>query len=106
MLTRPYRTRVDSDAWRGLGSTLSREGLARLAHCRTVFLAATELGRPICERLGFEVDGRYAIMRGPGGGVARCELIHCAARRQGVVLAAMWARFAIAEVLTLEVSFT
>jgi GNAT superfamily N-acetyltransferase len=50
---------------RGLGSTLTRAGLAALRESRTVLLAASEMGRPIYERLGFEVEGRYAIMRGP-----------------------------------------
>src|SRR5262249_39239310 len=51
---------------RGLGSMLTRAGLAQLSHCRTVLLAASDMGRPIYERLGFEVEDRYAIMRGPG----------------------------------------
>lgn len=56
---------------RGLGSTLTREGLSRLTDCRTVLLAASDMGRPIYERLGFQAEGRYAIMRGPGGGGSR-----------------------------------
>jgi predicted N-acetyltransferase YhbS len=55
---------------RGLGSRLTRAGLAQLSECRTVLLAASDMGRPIYERLGFEVEGRYAIMRGPGGGAS------------------------------------
>lgn len=53
---------------RGLGSDLTRAALARLSDCRTVLLAASAMGRSIYERLGFEVEDRYAIMRGPAGG--------------------------------------
>jgi hypothetical protein len=49
----------------------TRAGLAQLSDCRTVLLAASDMGRPIYERLGFEVEGRYAIMRSSGGGSER-----------------------------------
>lgn len=46
---------------RGLGRALTAEAIARLETrgCRTLVLVATEQGRPIYERLGFEVQSRY-----------------------------------------------
>jgi GNAT superfamily N-acetyltransferase len=53
---------------RGLGMRLTRVGLenAHQRGTRSVLLAASALGRPIYEKLGFAVDGQYAIMFGPG----------------------------------------
>jgi GNAT superfamily N-acetyltransferase len=52
----------------GLGSALTKAALERLdrAACRTVSLVATDMGRPIYERLGFEVVGRYVGLTRPG----------------------------------------
>jgi len=52
---------------RGLGTTLTRAGLADLeaSGCRSFLLAASQLGRPIYERLGFVAEGTYTRMRGP-----------------------------------------
>lgn len=56
-------------AWRGrgLGGQLTRATLRKLDElgCRSIVLAATELGRPIYDRLGFTVDGGYAVFSGP-----------------------------------------
>jgi ribosomal protein S18 acetylase RimI-like enzyme len=56
-------------AWRGrgLGSRLTRATVARLGElgCRSCVLAATPLGRPIYERLGFQVVGEYSVLHGP-----------------------------------------
>jgi GNAT superfamily N-acetyltransferase len=53
-----------------LGTRLTRTALDDLRQrgSRSVLLAATALGRPIYERLGFVVDGHYAIVFGPGLG--------------------------------------
>jgi len=52
----------------GLGSALTKAALERLeqAACRTISLVATDMGRPIYERLGFEVVGRYIGLTRPG----------------------------------------
>jgi predicted N-acetyltransferase YhbS len=52
----------------GLGSALTKAALELLerASCRTVSLVATDMGRPIYERLGFEVVGRYVGLTRPG----------------------------------------
>jgi GNAT superfamily N-acetyltransferase len=56
-------------AWRGrgLGGQLTRAALDKLDElgCRSIALAATELGRPIYDRLGFRVDGGYVVLSGP-----------------------------------------
>jgi len=58
---------VDPDArGRGLGTAVSRAALDALhaAGVRTVLLTATDLGRPVYERLGFGYDGmHYGIWR-------------------------------------------
>jgi GNAT superfamily N-acetyltransferase len=55
-------------AWRGrgLGGELTRAVMRKLEElgCRSMVLAATELGRPIYDRLGFAVDGQYAVFGG------------------------------------------
>jgi GNAT superfamily N-acetyltransferase len=52
---------------RGLGAALTRAALELLASldCRSVLLAASDLGHPIYHRLGFVVDGAYAVWTGP-----------------------------------------
>jgi GNAT superfamily N-acetyltransferase len=56
-----------SPAMRGLGRDLTAAALDCFDElgCRSVVLAATELGRPVYERLGFVVDGGYVILSGP-----------------------------------------
>src|SRR5688500_12498355 len=48
---------------RGLGGDLTAATLDRFKElgCRSVALAATELGQPVYERLGFEADGQYVV---------------------------------------------
>src|SRR5262249_36285856 len=48
---------------RGLGAAMTRAALGRLHElgCRSVLLAATELGEPIYRRLGFTVTGSYSM---------------------------------------------
>jgi ribosomal protein S18 acetylase RimI-like enzyme len=50
----------------GLGSRLTRTGLECLRDqgSRSILLAASDLGRPIYEKLGFVVDGHYSIVFG------------------------------------------
>jgi GNAT superfamily N-acetyltransferase len=52
---------------RGLGATLTHRSLAlpERLDCRSVLLAASELGQPIYDRLGFVVEGGYAVFHGP-----------------------------------------
>jgi GNAT superfamily N-acetyltransferase len=52
---------------RGLGRDLTAATLDCFAElgCKSVVLAATDLGRPVYERLGFEIDGGYVIFNGP-----------------------------------------
>jgi GNAT superfamily N-acetyltransferase len=54
---------------RGLGAELTRASLGRLEDvgCRSFVLAATELGRPVYDRLGFRAEGGYAMFSGPAG---------------------------------------
>ena len=50
----------------GLGTRMTSVALKvlRRAGCETILLAATDLGRPIYERMGFEVESYYHEMRG------------------------------------------
>lgn len=54
----------------GLGQTLTRAVMdaAEAAGCRTQVLVATSAGRPLYERLGFEVTSWYLTMEAPGRG--------------------------------------
>ena len=53
---------------RGLGAALTRAALDTLAGfgCRTVLLAASDLGKPLYDRIGFVVDGAYTVWNDPG----------------------------------------
>jgi GNAT superfamily N-acetyltransferase len=59
-------------AWRrqGLGKALTRTTIeaAEAAGCRAIVLVATEAGRPLYERFGFEVQTHYRILEAPGLG--------------------------------------
>jgi GNAT superfamily N-acetyltransferase len=52
---------------RGLGSLLTGAVVDCLKGlgCRGILLVATDLGRPVYDRLGFRVDGEYAEFSGP-----------------------------------------
>jgi GNAT superfamily N-acetyltransferase len=56
---------------RGVGRALTAEVAAALeaTGCGALVLAATPLGRPVYERLGFLVDGRYHVLQGPAAGL-------------------------------------
>ena len=61
-----------ASAWRrqGLGLALTQATIdaADDAACRTLVLVATERGRPMYERLGFEIETWYRTMQGPADG--------------------------------------
>lgn len=61
-----------ASGWRGhgIGRALTEAPIdaAEAAGCRTLVLVATELGRPLYERLGFEVQTWYRTMEAPGLG--------------------------------------
>ena len=52
---------------RGVGRALTAEVARRLeaAGCDALLLAATDLGRPVYERLGFAIVSRYHVLSGP-----------------------------------------
>jgi predicted N-acetyltransferase YhbS len=54
---------------RGAGEALTRAACARLRErgAETVLLFATDMGRPLYERLGFEAEGTVAAWRGTAG---------------------------------------
>lgn len=59
-------------AWRGrgLGRALTQATIdaAEAVGCRTLVLVATDAGRPLYERFGFEVQTHYRILEAPGLG--------------------------------------
>jgi predicted N-acetyltransferase YhbS len=58
---------------RGLGMALTQATIdaAEAAGCRTLVLVATDAGRPMYERIGFEVHTTYRILEAPGLGGGR-----------------------------------
>lgn len=56
----------------GLGRLLTQAALHRLHElgCRSVLLAATELGQPVYQRLGFVPQGAYSLLSRPRAGLA------------------------------------
>jgi predicted N-acetyltransferase YhbS len=60
---------------RGVGEALTRTACARLRErgAQTVLLFATDMGRPLYERLGFEIEGSVTAWRGTAG-TARADV--------------------------------
>jgi GNAT superfamily N-acetyltransferase len=59
---------VEARRREGLGRALTQAVIDALedAGCRTLVLVATDMGRPLYERIGFEVQTRYSILEAPG----------------------------------------
>ena len=57
-------------AWRGRGLgkalTMTTIEAAEAAGCRTLVLVPTDAGRPLYERLGFDIQAHYRIVEAPG----------------------------------------
>lgn len=53
---------------RGFGTVATRAAIEQLEAlgCRSILLAATDLGRPVYEKLGFEAESEYVVCQGPG----------------------------------------
>lgn len=53
---------------RGLGTAMTRHVMDVLTDlgCRTLLLFATEMGRPIYEKMGYEVEAEFVVWIGPG----------------------------------------
>ena len=60
---------ADEERGLGLGRALTEAALAALGPRETVLLLASDLGRSIYERLGFEAEGRYRVFMSPDDAV-------------------------------------
>ena len=91
---------VDPD-WRrrGLGMALTQATIdaAEAAGCRTLVLVATDAGRPMYERIGFEVQTTYRILEAPGLGGGRPDPRIRAFRREDLAMMAAMDRAATGE---------